>query len=92
MNRLKIIGIVLIVAAPAAGVILQAGWRLLTTQRPAEITGMSSTTLPDGTVMKMADAVGYPAEIRWWLVLPLAAVFIAGVVCLFLARRGGTSI
>ena len=92
MNRLKIIGIVLMVAAPLAGIVLQARWRLLATQRPAEITGMSSTTLPDGTVVKIADATGYPAEIRWWLIWLLVAVFIAGVVCLFLARRRGASI
>ena len=51
MNRLKVIGIVLIVAAPLVGIVLQARWRLLATQRPAETTGMSSMTLPDGTVV-----------------------------------------
>jgi hypothetical protein len=88
MNRLRIIGIVGIAAALAAGVILQTGWRLLATQRPAQITRTSTTTLPDGTVAKVVDATGYSAEIRWWLIWLLIAVFIAGLVCLFLARRG----
>jgi hypothetical protein len=78
-------GVLLIVAAALLGIILQCGWGLLASQRPAEVVSQSTSTQPDGTVVHMTGAVGYQARFHWGFVAPLFVVFVIGVVCLYVA-------
>jgi hypothetical protein len=84
MRNLKLLGIVLLVLAPLAGIILQTRWGLLASGRPAQMVSQSTTREPD-TVVDVTNYVAYEAKVRWWLVLLLSAVFAAGIVCLCIA-------
>ena len=81
------VAIILMVVSLVGAIFVQWKWRLLITQKPAEVISHSTTTISDGRVIDTTSAVGYPVKIRWGIILLFGLVFFAGACGLYFVRR-----
>lgn len=58
--------------------LLQWKGLLYTPRLPAKVASVVEYTKPDGTIVHRTSIEGHAAVVRWYTVVPIAAVFVVG--------------
>lgn len=76
----RTIGFVLMGTMCVFAALLQWKGLLFTAKTAPSMTSVAEYREPDGTIVHKTSVKSHPADVRWYLVVPIGVVFVAGAV------------